>query len=144
MGNAEFCPSCGEITGGWQEEEDSPCQCITGVDSNGRVVDHERLADYVIEQLDFATDATVEASRYFTKAFHMTPLLGGFTPFDAARIRLAMARAEEEVRYLVCGETETSEQVRSQADDSGRDSVRVEAGGGAVPGTPCPCGCRGY
>lgn len=145
MGHADFCPTCGDILGGWDDGDTLDCRCVTGIDSNNRVVDREAFADYIVEQLDFATDAVVEAQAYFAKVFARSPLLGNFTPFDAARIRLALARAEQEVTYLVSGEEETGEQVRREADDSGRNPVRVEAGGGEVSGTPCACGGRcGY
>ncbi len=57
MGSASFCPMCGEIIGGWQEDELTLCACDE---------ERERMSDVdqLLEQFDFAIDAVVEVRNY--------------------------------------------------------------------------------
>lgn len=120
MGNAHFCPVCGDIIGGWDQEVDDDCECVTGLDSNGNVIDLERLVDYTVEQFDFATDAVVEAIRYATSANRMVQQIpvAAVSAFDRARLALSLGRAIEECERFVesyCGPE--GEQVRGEAHD---------------------------
>lgn len=77
MANASFCPTCGEITSDGCPELDefgnetdrtnySPCQCETGIDSNGRRV--EPKPDPGISE--FLATLTVPQRRYLALCLH--------------------------------------------------------------------------
>jgi predicted RNA-binding Zn-ribbon protein involved in translation (DUF1610 family) len=120
MGSAHFCPVCGDIIGGWDQDADDDCFCITGIDSNGNVPDPEKTADYIVEQFDFGTDALVEALNYLEAATVATRSLPihRLASFDKARVSLSLGRAIEEAERFVesyCGSP--GEQVRCEAHD---------------------------
>ncbi len=145
MGSANFCPVCGDIVGGWQEEGLMLCKCD---DSIGYEEGHEHMsdADRLVEQFDFAIDAVVEVRNYMRNIqVYLSEIPPqSLNPVDRARVFLASARLTAELEESFSNaddhEAEEAEQVRSDSNGGGRYSVPFEAGGSEVSGTQCPFG----